>query len=73
MGYDSTRNGAAIELPEAVDPGMDISLDDFHRYMPNHADIFVPTREMWPAKSVNARIAPIAMKDASQRRVCPRR
>jgi hypothetical protein len=36
----------------------------FHAYMPNPAYIFVPTREMWPAKSVNARIAPIAMKDA---------
>ena len=33
--------------------------------MPNHAYIFVPTREMWPAKSVNARIAPISMKDAT--------
>jgi hypothetical protein len=42
-----------------------ISLDDFHAYMPTHQYIFAPTREMWPAKSVNARIAPIPIKDAS--------
>jgi hypothetical protein len=36
MGCDATRNGAAIELPEAVDPGMDISLEHFHAYMPQH-------------------------------------
>jgi hypothetical protein len=63
---------AELEIPQLHEPENPaaahrkncISLDDFHAYMPNHAYIFVPTREMWPAKSVNARIAPIAMKDA---------
>jgi hypothetical protein len=54
-----------IELPESAEPRKDISLEDFYAYMPNHAYIFVPTREMWPAKSVNARIAPILMKNAT--------
>jgi hypothetical protein len=54
-----------IELPESAEPRKNFSLEDFHAYMPNHAYIFVPTREMWPAKSVNARIAPISMKDAT--------
>ena len=36
-----------------------VTLDDFHAYMPMHAYIFTPTRELWPASSVNARIPPI--------------
>jgi Family of unknown function (DUF5906) len=36
-----------------------VSLEDFHAYMPAHSYIFVPSREMWPASSVNARIPPI--------------
>jgi hypothetical protein len=35
-------------------------LEDFHAYMPTHNYIYEPTREMWPASSVNSRIAPIA-------------
>ena len=35
------------------------SLDDFYAYMPMHSYIFAPSREMWPARSVNARIPPI--------------
>jgi hypothetical protein len=36
-----------------------VTIDDLHAYMPQHCYIFEPTREMWPASSVNARIAPI--------------
>jgi hypothetical protein len=32
-----------------------VSLDDFHAYMPMHSYIFVPSREMWPASSINQR------------------
>src|SRR5215472_4594995 len=63
-----THNSLAkpeIELAEPAEPPKNISLEDFRAYMPNHAYIFVPTREMWPAKSVNARIAPISIKDAT--------
>ena len=34
-----------------------VSLDDFNAYMPTHSYIFTPSREMWPAASVNARIS----------------
>lgn len=37
------------------------TLDDFVAYMPAHTYIFKPTREMWPATSVNSRIPPIAI------------
>src|SRR5262249_52900724 len=36
-----------------------IQLDDFVAYLPKHNFIFLPTREPWPATSVNARIAPV--------------
>jgi hypothetical protein len=36
-----------------------VQLGDFYAYMPMHQYIFAPSREMWPASSVNARILPI--------------
>jgi hypothetical protein len=35
-----------------------ITADDFVAYMPMHAYIFIPSREVWPAASVNVRCAP---------------
>lgn len=34
--------------------------------MPSHSYIFAPSREMWPASSVNARIPPIPIGDSSK-------
>lgn len=31
-------------------------LSDFHAYMPGHSYIYVPTRELWPASSVDGRL-----------------
>jgi hypothetical protein len=42
---------------EAADAG--VSLNDFYAFMPNHSYIFVPSREMWPSSSINARISPV--------------
>jgi hypothetical protein len=39
--------------------GLGVALDDFYAVMPMHTYIYVPSREMWPAASVNARIAPV--------------
>ena len=36
-----------------------VQLKDFYAYMPQHRYIFAPTRELWPAASVNARIPPV--------------
>lgn len=38
-----------------------VSVDDFHAHMPTHQYIFMPTREPWPASSVNSRIKPIPL------------
>ena len=48
------RDGAA-RISEGV------TLDDFNAYMPAHSYIFTPSREMWPATSVNARIPPVPL------------
>jgi hypothetical protein len=37
-----------------------VRLEDFVAYMPMHTYIFMPTREAWPAPSVNARVPAIA-------------
>lgn len=36
-----------------------VTLTDFYAYMPTHQYVFVPSRELWPAASVNTRISPI--------------
>ena len=43
-------------LPRAEGP---VNLEDFYAYMPTHAYLFIPSREFWPASSVNSRIASI--------------
>jgi hypothetical protein len=43
----------------------DVQLEDFVAYLPAHSYIFKPTREMWPASSVNARIPPVGKTSAS--------
>jgi hypothetical protein len=35
------------------------SINDFYAYLPQHSYIYVPTREMWPAASINAHLEPI--------------
>ena len=36
-----------------------VALNDFYAYMPMHRYIFAPSRELWPASSVNSRIGPV--------------
>jgi hypothetical protein len=36
-----------------------VSLHDFYAYLPQHNYIFTPSRETWPAGSVNAKVPPV--------------
>ncbi|WP_299721025.1 hypothetical protein [Tardiphaga sp.] len=45
-----------------------VVLDDFYAYLPAHSYIFIPSREMWPAASVNARIPRIENIDGKSTR-----
>jgi Family of unknown function (DUF5906) len=42
-----------------------VSLADFHAYMPMHTYIFEPSREMWPASSVNSRLGSVPLLGAN--------
>lgn len=53
------------DTPKADEQGLaGVSLADFHAYMPLHSYIFAPSREMWPASSVNARVRPLPVVGA---------
>lgn len=43
---------------EAADQDI-LTVENFYAYMPMHNYIYAPTRDTWPASSVNARIEPI--------------
>ena len=49
--------------------GRGVTLDDFYAFMPAHNYIFAPSRESWPATSVNSRIPPQPLVDAAGRPV----
>lgn len=51
--------GAKGTAPAPGTEPENISLDDFRAYMPEHKYIFIPSRELWPSSSVNARIGPV--------------
>jgi Family of unknown function (DUF5906) len=44
------------EVFEPCEEGTGVTIDDFIAYMPSHVYIFMPSREPWPAASVNARV-----------------
>jgi hypothetical protein len=46
-----------------------VSLQNFFAYLPLHKFIFVPTLDLWPSASVNARIPPVDLFDESGRAV----
>ena len=46
----------AEALAEVIPLHQSITLDDFRAHMPDHRYIFTPTRDLWPASSVDARI-----------------
>jgi hypothetical protein len=70
VGKPNRRPGDAIArligiaVTSWAEPDADLSLalltrlnyEDFFAYMPEHKYIFVPTRALWPAASVNARL-----------------
>ncbi|HEV8397818.1 MAG TPA: primase-helicase family protein [Vicinamibacterales bacterium] len=42
-----------------------VRLEDFHAYMPKHQYIFGPSGDLWPASSVDARVAAVPLRDAN--------
>ena len=55
-----TAKDAGTEAAKTMEQGTaGVSLADFYSYMPQHSYMYAPSREMWPASSVDARIGPI--------------
>jgi hypothetical protein len=47
-------------------PPPGVTVNDFVAYMPSHSYVYIPTREMWPVSSVNARCtSPVATISAA--------
>ncbi len=59
------HGGMSYTLESGADVG--VKLEDFYAYMPMHNYIFAPSREPWPAASVNARIPPVVIGDRCRR------
>jgi hypothetical protein len=53
----------------AADTPPPVALTDFYAYLPDHRYIFIPTRELWPAASINARLP--AIETGTARRAKP--
>jgi hypothetical protein len=52
--------GKSPRKKSRCDNGPDgVRLEDFIAYLPQHNYIFMPSRELWPAASVNARVPPV--------------
>jgi hypothetical protein len=58
---DGADGAKVIPLDLSTDSG--VTIGDFYAYMPMHNYIFAPSREMWPANSVNARISPVLRRE----------
>ena len=52
-----------------ADRELSVALTDFFSHMQTHSYIYVPTREMWPASSVNSRIPPVPVLNALGKKV----
>lgn len=48
-----------------TNPRQAVSLEDFHAYSPMHNYIYIPTREPWPAASINARLGMVSLVGAN--------
>ncbi len=60
---DAERRSDNSAGRSATECSPSIGVEDFRAYMPTHQYIFVPSRELWPASSVNARVPPIQIGD----------
>lgn len=55
------RMAAGKAEPRNAPPVSGVTIDSFRAYMPTHSYIFAPSGEMWPATSVNSRLAPVPL------------
>lgn len=67
--YDCAAGEKQGDEPAPGDTGAaaaGVTLSDFYAHMPSHSYIFVPSREFWPAASVNARLGQICAGESQK-------
>jgi hypothetical protein len=65
----SIRPEPEVAANKSVAFDIGVTLSDFYALMPMHSYIFTPSREPWPAASINARIPAVPVIDAYGRPV----
>jgi hypothetical protein len=68
--YDDIPRAVSTAVKKFAPP---VTLDDFRAYLPGHDYVYMPTREHWPAASVNSCIRHIPVLDPSGNPVLDRR
>lgn len=63
MSAEEFQDAIAEEVSKPETQGRGVTMDDFVAYMPMHAYIFTPCRELWVGASVNARLPRVAQFD----------
>jgi hypothetical protein len=54
------RIARSVARYEPAVGAQEVMLEDFYAHMPDHRYIFAPTRDLWPAASVDSRLPPVA-------------
>ncbi|MCC8400954.1 DUF5906 domain-containing protein [Paraburkholderia sp. MMS20-SJTN17] len=57
--WERMRERSAVPAGSRPAPAQGYSVDDFFTYLPAHKYLHVPTGELWPASSVNAKLPPV--------------
>ena len=52
-----------LDAAKDIDDPLNVNVSDFYAHMPDHRYIFEPTRDLWPAASVDARLPKIKVGD----------
>jgi len=70
MSAEDFDDAFTEEITEPLVEGQGVSMDDFRAYMPGHSYIFMPCCEIWPAASINGRLArvPVLNKNGKPKR-----
>jgi hypothetical protein len=70
-GWRQASDNASQVAPVGVDidrtETVGVTLNDFYAFMPTHTYVFTPSRELWPAASVNSRVPPVLRLKANGR------
>jgi hypothetical protein len=53
---EGADDDAGADLDDDTSAALPAALFEFYAHMPSHQYLFVPTRELWPAQSVNGRV-----------------